>query len=230
MKFKVGDRVKSEEFGYGKIVESKRNNENNCISFLVKFDKKDFLLHNGNGLSINKYKKNTCYWYRDYFAESQLELVERKYIYEDLKKAPIGTKITFEDGKTLVKVGNDDINDSFTDINASRSIRDLKGLKDSWLEGYFGKITKIEEPEYTTVYESKPEILDEVEKRYLRNVIRPFRDKIKYIIKVKSSYDNNFYIRIVLNNDVSTLPYFKKNTMYKGMKIDKEYTLEELGL
>lgn len=154
--------------------------------------------------------------------EKELELVEETYTYEDLKKAPIGTKITFEKGIILVKTTEKRFESglSFT------SIENIKNLKDE----YYGKIIKIEEPKYTTVYESKPEILDEAEKKYLSNVIRPFRDKIKYIMKVKSSYDNNFYIRIVLNNDVSTLPYFKKNTMYKGMKIDKEYALEELGL
>ena len=213
MKFKVGDRVKSEEFGYGKIVESKRNNENNCISFLVKFDKKDFLLHNGNGLSINKYKKNTCYWYRDFFAESQLELVERKYTYEDLKKAPIGTKVTFEYGTT-------------------RYIELLKGLKDNWQFMNQGRIIKIEEPEYKTVYECKPEILDNTEKRYLSNVIRPFRDKVKNIIKIKSIAlkDKEYIIIRIINGNNIPLPYFDKNTMYKGMELEKTYTLEELGL
>lgn len=35
---------------------------------------------------------------------------------------------------------------------------------------------------------------------------------------------------IDLTHDVITLPRFMKGTMYKGMKADKEYTLEELGL
>ena len=162
--------------------------------------------------------------------EKELELVEETYTYEDLKKSPIGTKITFEDGKTLVKVRNDDINDSFTDINAFRSIRDLKGLKDSWLEGYFGKITKIEEPIYQTVYECKEEILDEAEKRYLKGIIRPFKEKVTYISKLHTREDKEFISINLKNGDYIDLPLFKENTMYKGMKIDKEYTLEELGL
>ena len=162
--------------------------------------------------------------------EKELELVEGTYTYEDLKKSPIGTKITFEDGKTLVKVRNDDINDSFTDINAFRSIRDLKGLKDSWLEGYFGKITKIEEPIYQTVYECKEEILDEAEKRYLKGIIRPFKEKVTYISKLHTREDKEFISINLKNGDYIDLPLFKENTMYKGMKIDKEYTLEELGL
>ena len=152
------------------------------------------------------------------------------YNYEDLKKAPIGTKITFQNGY-LIKFDKERVYGVINGIYYNGKIDYIiLFLKGKVTDERFGKIIKIEEPIYQTVYEHKEEILDEAEKRYLRAVIRPFRDKIKYIIKVRSSYDNNFYIRIVLNNDVSTLPYFKKNTMYKGMKIDKEYTLEELGL
>ena len=31
-------------------------------------------------------------------------------------------------------------------------------------------------------------------------------------------------------NEMITLPVFKEGAMYKSMKLDKEYTLEELGL
>ena len=228
MKFRVGDRVKAEKFGYGTIVES-NNYIQDELNLLVKFDKCKEGLHDGNGLSKKKYKKNTCYWYSLSFANTRLKLIRRNYTYEDLKKSPIGTKVTFESGIILIKVDKENYKE-IKEYGTTRYIELLKGLKDNWQFMNQGRIIKIEEPEYRTVFEAKAEILDEAEKRYLRGVIRPFRDKIKYIIKVKSSYDNNFYIRIVINNDVSTLPYFKKNTMYKGMKIDKEYTLEELGL
>ena len=78
-------------------------------------------------------------------------------------------------------------------------------------------------------YIGKPEILDEEEKRYLEGVIRPFRDKVKYIIK-NASYSNQCYIGIRLEHEGIILPYFKENTMYKGMEIDKKYSLKELGL
>ena len=77
-------------------------------------------------------------------------------------------------------------------------------------------------------YVLKPQILDEEEKRYLEGVIRPFRDKVKYIIK-NSNY-TRAYIEIRLESEYIYLPYFKENTMYKGMEIDKRYTLKELGL
>ena len=45
-------------------------------------------------------------------------------------------------------------------------------------------------------------------------------------------YDNSgewLQIRMKDSPDID-LPYFKLNKMYKGMKINKDYTLEELGL
>lgn len=80
-----------------------------------------------------------------------------------------------------------------------------------------------------------PDILDEAEKRYLRAVIRPFRNKIIYIKKVKCA-NNNYFISIKISSEISSsrdekilFPWFQ-NEMYVGMKDDKEYTLEELDL
>lgn len=83
-----------------------------------------------------------------------------------------------------------------------------------------------------TIYERKKEILDEKEKEYLRNVIEPFRERIKKVI-LKTDYDNfKYYIQIdfKLRNGLIQFPSFEKDTMYKNMELDKEYTLEELGL
>lgn len=82
--------------------------------------------------------------------------------------------------------------------------------------------------------EYKEPILDEVEREYLSAVIKPFRDKVKFI--KLPSYDclNLIYtcIRMYDNcgNEIVRLPNFKIGTMYKGMKINKNYTPEELGL
>lgn len=83
----------------------------------------------------------------------------------------------------------------------------------------------------------KEQILDEAEKAYLIAVIKPFKDKVLHIYKT-DQYDKNYqYIIIVvksirygLNEESIVFPLFKKNTMYKGMKVDKNYTLKELGL
>lgn len=75
------------------------------------------------------------------------------------------------------------------------------------------------------------EILDETEKRYLKAVIRPFKNKVEYITKYKTILNNKEYICIEIKEEANILlPYFKKNTMYEGMKTNKEYTLKELGL
>ena len=77
-------------------------------------------------------------------------------------------------------------------------------------------------------------ILDDVEKEYLSAVIKPFRNQIKFIFKL-TTYSNNReeYLAIVFNGNClrhMCFPNFKKNTMYKGMELEKKYSLEELGL
>lgn len=76
-----------------------------------------------------------------------------------------------------------------------------------------------------------PEILDDVEKRYLSAVIRPFRKRVDSVMKISDplSYDKE-YIFIKLDEDSFSLPYFKTGTMYQGMELERAYTLEELGL
>lgn len=74
------------------------------------------------------------------------------------------------------------------------------------------------------------EILDEAEKRYLKAIIRPFKNRVINIVK-ENCCDGNCYISISLNNAEGIfLPNFKKGTMYNGMEEDKRYTLKELGL
>lgn len=76
-----------------------------------------------------------------------------------------------------------------------------------------------------------PFILDDVEKRYLSAVIRPFRKRVDSIMKISDplGYEKE-YIFIKLDEDSFSLPYFKTGTMYQGMELERAYTLEELGL
>ena len=76
-----------------------------------------------------------------------------------------------------------------------------------------------------------PDILDDVEKRYLSAVIRPFRKRVDSIMKISDplGYEKE-YIFIKLDEDSFSLPYFKTGTMYQGMDLERAYTLEELGL
>ena len=76
----------------------------------------------------------------------------------------------------------------------------------------------------------KKPILDDIERRYLSNVIKPFRDRIEYIIK-NSAYSPIEWITIKYKDGgATTLPLFEKGTMYKGMEVNKKYSLEDLGL
>lgn len=80
----------------------------------------------------------------------------------------------------------------------------------------------------------KKPILDDIERRYLSNIIKPFRDRVVSIIKY-DDYDRCEYIVIKYRNingytGRMYFPNFEKDTMYKGMKANKKYTLEELGL
>lgn len=80
--------------------------------------------------------------------------------------------------------------------------------------------------------EYKPAILTDKEKAYLSAVIKPFRKDIEYIEKFKSNYVGKEYIYIVMkkDDDYCKLPRFFKGTMYRGMELNKRYTLKELGL
>lgn len=79
-------------------------------------------------------------------------------------------------------------------------------------------------------------ILTDKEKEYLGAVIKPFRNQVGKITKIK--YINLEKILIIISKSKDSdawqeliyLPYFETGTMYKGMKEGREYTLEELGL
>ena len=78
-------------------------------------------------------------------------------------------------------------------------------------------------------------ILTEEEKEDLSGIIRLFRDEVISICKFESMRHCGYeFLSIKINNNVfkyeTTLPYFKKWAMYKGMKFEQEYSLEELGL
>nr|DAH23815.1 MAG TPA: hypothetical protein [Caudoviricetes sp.] len=76
------------------------------------------------------------------------------------------------------------------------------------------------------------DILDIQEKRYLYNIIKPFRHKVSYIVKQDCKDDEYITIKYFEYTNISNiiLPGFYKNSMYKGMEIGREYSLKELGL
>ena len=87
-----------------------------------------------------------------------------------------------------------------------------------------------------TIEVEAPDILTKEEKEYLSAVIKPFRNKVKNIIKFSCAMNSHSYIEIVYDDDTwgkdmaIVMPPFKKDTMYKNMKLGEKYTLKELGL
>ena len=74
-------------------------------------------------------------------------------------------------------------------------------------------------------------ILDKEEKEYLSTIIKPFRDRITCISKEQTLGETKERIIIKYDNDSRmALPSFEKGTMYKGVELEKEYTLKELWL
>lgn len=151
----------------------------------------------------------------EYFGDNELiKLQEKQFTKADLED---GDKCTLKNGQVV-----------FVDKTSKYSFSSI----DEQLSYYPNddvSIVKVERPvQYKTVFERKKEILDETEKRYLANIIRPFREKVRHIIKLKSDIDE--YLTIALQDQYIHLPFFQKGTMYKGMKEEKEYTLKELGL
>lgn len=139
---------------------------------------------------------------------------------KELNEFPIGTKIHC--GKdTIIKAIKADF-----DACNWRKMEEHGWISANTLKSY--KIDKIEIPTYTEYIPPKP-ILDDKEKEYLSYVIRPWRKKVKGIMKADGTgYE---WIRIYLRGEsFITLPLFGKGTMYKGMVLDKEYSLEDLGL
>ena len=81
------------------------------------------------------------------------------------------------------------------------------------------------------------QILDDVEKKYLRNILEPLKTESTFL--KKEQYTNCCAECIYVGNVKSYkkgktsfmyLPFFERGTMYKGMKQGRKYTLEELGL
>lgn len=89
------------------------------------------------------------------------------------------------------------------------------------------------------IEDEEPDILTDKEKQYLRNVIKPFRNRVKYITK-EAEINGYEYIVMDVTNPINVsyyfdtdhiyLPYFYQGTMYNNMVLRKKYTLEELGL
>lgn len=204
MEFKVGDKVK--------VIAEKYGHEFD-IGEIVKIEEID-----DRDYKCSSLKKDELWWMRED------EFVKVKFTKADLKDGDIATD---REGKKRT-VSKGFLVDNFGAISLTYFTEDLKDVDGE--EEY--DIVKVERSvKYETVFERKEEILDEVEKRYLTEVIRPLRKRIQFIQKKKEITEINPYIRIVCeDNDNLVFPYITNNSMYKGMEVNKKYTLKELGL
>lgn len=88
--------------------------------------------------------------------------------------------------------------------------------------------------------ESKKEILNNAERTHLKRAIKPFRDKVRRIVKTKeisTFMKNREFILIYFTDEMQRdntlfviLEDFEEGTMYKGMEEGKAYTIDELRL
>lgn len=199
MKFKVGDKVK---------VIAKKHGHRFDIGEIVKIEE-----ISDRDYKCSSLEKNELWW----MGEDEFV----KFTKVDLKDGDIATD---REGKKRT-VSKGFLVDNFGAISLTYFTEDLKdadGLQEN-------DIVKVERPvKYETVFERKEEILDEVEKRYLASVIKPFRHNVEYIKKFVYSSGIK-QIKINVGGTIVNLPEFK-NDMYKGMTPDRKYSLKELGL
>lgn len=208
MKFKVGDRVKfigktTEHKSYGNDLEADIKKYNNVFT----------IAYISGGYA--EFEENRCW----YIQENEIELVQEKQFHKaDLKD---GDKCTLKNGEIV-----------YFSTNCKRATKYIFENLDANLKYNINddvSIVKVERPiKHETVFERKEEILDETEKRYLSNIIRPFRDKVEGI--EKCSYLREFIKIYIKEDEPIILPYLEKGTMYKGMEENKRYTLKELCL
>ena len=79
----------------------------------------------------------------------------------------------------------------------------------------------------------KGPILNDTEREYLAAVIRPFKKNVCTVCKkyVQSCSGLSYeYLVVKLSNERWGFPKSVEGTMYRGLELDKEYSLEELGL
>lgn len=168
------------------------------------------------------------------------EVIRAKYIVEHYKESGITTWIYIPEEKKENKMSETNLEHYKEDLKEIVKINfdNPRGVIKKIRE-IFGCQIKVERGEYATdallewmAQPFKEPILDDAEKKYLSAVIKPFRNKVEYIAKFKSACsENEQYIHIVFyEGHYLSFPYFKANSMYKGMKLNKSYTLKELGL
>lgn len=100
---------------------------------------------------------------------------------------------------------------------------------DYWNKASFDTLCNLLNGKYEVIKLPKS-ILAEEERNYLSQVIKPFRNRIRYICKTYIGDMNYECIEIKLDGDIFFLPNFEKGTLYKGMEFNNRYLPEDLNL
>lgn len=228
MKFNVGDNVKIVDKGevystYNRWVG--KHVPNKYKSFWAK------------GIEPNKadtYTIIACGNHKDY-PSSMLYYIQNDNTKQCFIIGEEGIKMSRKNDitKYIKRIGQDLIDradDITRDIKNVRSITIHSDITPDTILNY--SIDKNYMVPIAISFDCHDNILDDKEKEYLKAVIKPFRNRIKYInLEKLCNKDDIVYIVFHLkSSDSMILPTFKKGTMYKNMKVNEKYTLKELGL
>lgn len=79
------------------------------------------------------------------------------------------------------------------------------------------------------------DVLDDVEKEYMKSALAPFKNRITGIKKMSITNGNRIVVHVVDERtgeiDALVFPWFSRHSnMYAGMEADREYTPNELGI
>lgn len=151
-------------------------------------------------------------------------------------KFKIGDRVKIRKDVTLKEINNNYFNGCQYDtmlflLEASfHNFNDTYIIKDIYLDKSVTLIANNISCSVNSVILENNNILDDKEKEYLRGVIKPFRKDVESITKMDNLDGKEYIVVYLKNTDRAFLPNFKKGTMYKNMKTNKMYALEELGL
>ena len=237
MEFKVGDRVRCIK----DVCKYKTENKTGTVKdvynniLYISFDEivngwedERLGIKKGHGVAVN---------------EKDLELIEENadiFTLDDLK---VGYLVELRDGsrnivmectggKVLVDENGGwlNLNDYNNNFKFMDNKNDFDVMKIYGFSFYKNRALKFFKEDRKLLWERK-EILNYKEKEYLSSFIKPFRDRVKYISKYFNANANDYFISIEYKNDLDmNFPYFLNKKMYKGMELNKKYTLKELGL
>lgn len=81
-----------------------------------------------------------------------------------------------------------------------------------------------------------PPVLNDAEREYLKTVLEPFHEKVKFVAKVHyypmngDTSSSLAFLFIKLHDDALEFPNFDSRKMYLGMELNKKYKMDELGI